>query len=133
MLNRAWVVWCLVALQCLCGTYFLWEILASILGLPAVPLRWNVRELVEAGTSLGLILGAFFGVRLAIMARKAAHRAETAQQITAGEFAVVVDRHLTQLGLTSAETEIAWFVVKGMSHSEIAALRRTRVGTVKVI
>lgn len=131
MLNRAWVVWCLVIIQCLCGAYFLWEILASILGLPSVPLRWRLRELVEAGASIGLILGAFLGVRLAFVAQSATHRAEKARRITSGEFASVVDRYFADLNLTSAETEVAWFVLKGMSLAEIADLRQTRVGTVK--
>ncbi|MGC3940573.1 helix-turn-helix transcriptional regulator [Roseobacter sp. EG26] len=131
MLNRAWMVWCLVIIQCLCGAYFLWEILASILGLPSVPLRWSLRELVEAGASIGLILGAFLGVRLAFVAQNATNRADTARRITSGEFTTVVDGYLVDLGLTSAETEVAWFVLKGMSLAEIADLRQTRIGTVK--
>lgn len=131
MLNRAWLVWCLVAIQCLCGAYFLWEILASILGIPSVPLRWSLRELVEAGASIGLVLGAVLGVRLAFVAQNATHRAETARQITSGEFVAVVDRYFSNLNLTSAETEVAWFVLKGMSLAEIASLRQTRIGTVK--
>ncbi|QPM90581.1 helix-turn-helix transcriptional regulator [Pseudooceanicola algae] len=131
MLNRPWVVWCLVIVQCLCGAYFLWEILAAILGLPSVPLRWNVRELVEAGASIGLILGAFLGVRLAFVAQHATHRAENARQITSGEFTSVVDTYFADLGLTGAETEVAWFIVKGISLAEIADLRQTRIGTVK--
>lgn len=131
MLKRPWIVWCLVVIQCMCGAYFLWEILASVLGLPSVPLRWSLRELVEAGASIGLILGAFLGVRLALLAQNATHRAETARRITSGEFTSVVDRYFDGLGLTSAETEVAWFVLKGMSLAEIAGLRDTRIGTVK--
>lgn len=131
MLKRPWIVWCLVVIQCMCGAYFLWEIMASVLGLPSVPLRWSLRELVEAGASIGLILGAFLGVRLALLAQNATHRAETARRITSGEFTAVVDRYFDGLGLTSAETEVAWFVLKGMSLAEIAGLRDTRIGTVK--
>jgi len=131
MLKRPWIVWCLVLIQCLCGAYFLWEILASLLGLPSVPLRWSLRELVEAGASIGLIIGAILGVRLALVAQNATHRAENARRITSGEFATVVERYFHGLDLTSAETEVAWFVLKGMSLAEIAELRSTRIGTVK--
>jgi len=54
-----------------------------------------------------------------------------ARRITSGEFSAVVDRHFSELGLTSAETDIAWFGLKGMSLAEIATLRQTRIGTVK--
>ncbi|MEO9652815.1 MAG: hypothetical protein ABJE99_19285 [Roseobacter sp.] len=91
MLIRAWRVWSLVLIQILCGAYFVWEILASILGLPVVPLRWNWRELVEAGASVGLILGVVLGAILALSAQKATQKAETARKITSGEFANVVD------------------------------------------
>lgn len=131
MLKRPWIVWSLVVIQCLCGAYFLYEILASVLGLPSVPLRWSLRELVEAGASIGLILGAILGVRLALVAQSATHRAENARRITSGEFATVVERYFSGLGLTSAETEVAWFVLKGMSLAEVAELRHTRIGTVK--
>lgn len=90
-----------------------------------------MRELVEAGASIGLILGAILGVRLALVAQNAAHRAETARRITSGEFTSVVDRYFADLALTNAETEVAWFVLKGMSLAEIATLRQTRIGTVK--
>ncbi|SFR59324.1 helix-turn-helix transcriptional regulator [Litoreibacter janthinus] len=131
MLTRPWIVWVLVIIQGLCGAYFLWEIVASVLGIPSVPLRWNARELVEAGASVGLILGAVLGIRLALVAQSATHRAETARRLTSGEFASVVEDYFAKLGLTNAETEVAWFVLKGMSLSEIADLRQTRVGTVK--
>ncbi|MEP5759439.1 MAG: helix-turn-helix transcriptional regulator [Litoreibacter sp.] len=131
MLNRPWIVWVLVIFQSLCGAYFVWEIVASVLGVPSVPLRWNLRELIEAGASVGLILGAVLGVRLALVAQNATHRAETARRITSGEFSVVVSRYFSDLSLTNAETEVAWFVLKGMSQSEIADLRKTQIGTVK--
>jgi DNA-binding CsgD family transcriptional regulator len=131
VLNRPWIVWVLVVFQGLCGAYFLWEIVASILGVPSIALRWSLRELVEAGASIGLILGAVLGIRLALVAQKATHRAETARRITSGEFATIVETYFTDLGLTTAETEVAWFVLKGMSLSEIADLRDTRIGTVK--
>ncbi|HGG64340.1 MAG TPA: helix-turn-helix transcriptional regulator [Rhodobacteraceae bacterium] len=131
MLKHPLIVWFLVALQMLCGAYFLWEILASVLGLPVVPLRWEQREIVEIGATLGLLLGSLMGVALAITARREMGRAKRAQRLTAGQFTDVVREYFAKLGLTPAETEVAWYILKGMSISEIAQLRNTREGTVK--
>ncbi|WP_428543694.1 helix-turn-helix transcriptional regulator [Profundibacter sp.] len=131
MLKHPLIVWLLVALQMICGAYFLWEILASVLGLPVIPLRWEQREIVEIGATLGLILGSLMGVALAITARREMQRAKTAHRLTSGQFTDVVREYFAKLGLTPAETEVAWYILKGMSISEIAELRNTREGTVK--
>lgn len=131
MLNRPHIVWLLVAIQALCGAYFLWEIAASILGLPTLPLRWQTRELVQIGASLGLILGAFLGVILAREATRAGARAETARRLTSGQFTDVVAEYFRRFDLTPAETDVAWLLLKGMAIGEIADLRATRLGTVK--
>ena len=131
MLRHPFLVWGLVLVQAACGAYFLWEILASILGLPTLPLRWQARELVEIGASIGLILGAGMGIALALAAGQEISRAENARRLTAGEFSNVVDEYFRKLDLTPAETEVAWFLLKGLSQSEIAELRNTREGTVK--
>jgi DNA-binding CsgD family transcriptional regulator len=131
MLRHPLIVWFLVALQMICGAYFLWEILASVLGLPIIPLRWEQREIVEIGATLGLLLGSLMGVALAITARREMRRAKRAQRLTAGQFTDVVREYFAKLGLTPAETEVAWYILKGMSISEIAELRNTREGTVK--
>jgi len=131
VLKHPSVVWGLVGMQVICGAYFLWEILASVLGLPILPLRWQTREIVEIGASLGLVLGAGLGVQLALIAGREMRRAESARRLTSGEFTAVVQDYFGNLDLTPAETEVAWFLLKGMSASEIAGLRDTREGTVK--
>ncbi|MEM6617639.1 MAG: helix-turn-helix transcriptional regulator [Pseudomonadota bacterium] len=125
------LVWVLVAVQALCGAYFLSEIITSIFGLPALPLRWETRELIEIGASLGLIFGAFAGVLLARRSDKERSRAVSARRITSGQFADVVSDHFKEMDLTDAETEVAWLLLKGMSILEIAQIRKTREGTVR--
>lgn len=131
MLQNPTLIWLLVALQTLCGAYFLWEIFAAIFGLETVVLRWQQREFVQIGASLGLVLGSVLGVRLALMAKRDMQRANSALRLTSGEFTGVVQDYFKGLGLTPAETDVAWFILKGMSVSAIADLRETRVGTIK--
>ena len=131
MLKHPSLVWILVAVQTLCGFYFLWEILASIFGLPDIPVRWEWREAIEVAAVLGLILGAALGVSLAFHARQQISRADSARRLTAGDFSAEVSTRLEKMGLSPAETEVAWFLLKGMSLVEIASLRGTREGTVR--
>ena len=121
----------LVLLQCLCGGYFTWEILASIFDLPSLPLRWQTREVVELGACAGLILGAFTSLRLSLSAQAAKARADHAHRLTAGEFTDAVEEFFARIELTEAERDVTWLMLKGMSTSEIAALRDTKQGTVK--
>ncbi|QTN35385.1 helix-turn-helix transcriptional regulator [Cognatishimia activa] len=129
--NTGIFTWALVAVQCLCGAYFLWEIVASIAGLPSLPLRWQTRELVELGASLGLILGALLTVRLLFVAQRARQRADQARRMTSGQFTEIVDGYFQRLAFTEAETDVAWMLLKGLSTAEIAELRDTKLGTVK--
>ena len=98
---------------------------------PPFPFGGNNAKIVEIGATLGLILGSLMGGALAITARREMQRAKTAQRLTAGQFTDVVKEYFTKLDLTPAETEVAWYILKGMSISEIAELRQTREGTVK--
>ena len=125
-------LWALVAVQTLAGAYFLWTILAALLGLPELPLRWQARELLELAAALGLVFGAVLSVRLAWRAARAGDRAENARRLTAGAFARVVDEYFDALDLTAAEREVAWYIVKGFPQTKIARLRGTAEGTVRV-
>jgi hypothetical protein len=41
--------------------FFVSDILASMLGIQTTPLSWEMRELMEIGASLGLVLGVVVG------------------------------------------------------------------------
>jgi DNA-binding CsgD family transcriptional regulator len=132
MIRHPAAVWILVALQSLCGGFFLSELLGSLFGLPTLPLRWQWREFIEIGAILGLILGAALGVRLALSAGREVARARSALRLTAGKFTEEVEGYFLRLGLTPAESEVAWFLLKGLPPAEIARLRNTSDATVRV-
>ncbi len=131
MLKHPVLVWILVLVQTLCGAYFIWDILASMLGLPTVPLRWEWRELMEIGAAVGLILGAVLGVMLALAARAEMRRASSSLRKTSGQFSQEIATYFDQLALSKAEEEIAWFIVKGMAPADIARIRGTRESTIR--
>jgi len=88
-------------------------------------------EFLEIGAALGLILGVVLGVTLLARFRARTQRVEEQLKIAAGAFAQVLEDRFTDWGLTPAEKDVALFLVKGMSTSEISGLRNTSEGTIK--
>jgi len=131
MLKQPSVIWGLVVVQVACGSYFLWEVLASVLGLPTFPLRWQTREFVEIGASLGLILGTILGFYFARLASADKARAAALHRLTPSEFKAVVQDYFDDLGLTRPESETGWHLLKGRSMAEIAKSRGTNIAKVK--
>ena len=131
MLKQPSVIWGLVIIQIACGLYFLWEVLAAVLGLPTFPLRWQTREFVEIGASLGLVLGTFLGIHLARSVSRKADADAAVHRLTSREFKAVVQDYFNDLGLTAAESETGWCLLKGLSMSDIARLRGRKINKVK--
>ena len=52
-------------------------------------------------------------------------------RVASGEFSQVIEALFDEWKLTPAETDVAIFLVKGMSFSEIAIARSAKEGTVK--
>lgn len=129
---RKRLLWLFAAVQIACAAVFMWDLANSILGLRATPISWQVRELMEIAASIGLLIGAAFGIWLVRTAGRRAQRAEDALRAASGAFAAIVEERFGDWGLTPAEREVAWLSLKGFSVSEIAGLRGTSDSTVKV-
>lgn len=130
MIERGIFIWLVVFVQVSCAAFFLLDITTSFLGNPLF-VSWQIRELLEIGASVGLILGAFLGVRAVLKAREHSDRAELAIRTASGAFNEVVEEHFVNWKLTPAEKEVAWLSIKGFSTAEIANIRKTSEGTVK--
>lgn len=117
--------------QALCAVFFISDILSSVLGLRSAPLSWQMRELLELGAAVGLLLGLGLGAVLLSRALKARSVAEERLRRASGAFMDLLEESFRDWGLSPAERDVALFAIKGMSTAEIAGLRNTSEGTVK--
>ena len=131
MLSRPGAFGAILVLQVACAVFFVSDIVLSLLRVPVGPVPWRYRELMEIGAALGLVLGVVLG---AVMLRASLRRTRSAEQAlraASGAFMEIVEERFDAWALTPAERDVALFALKGLSLSEIAALRRTSEGTVK--
>ncbi len=117
--------------QAFCAILFVSDVFSSLFGFESTPLSWEMRELLEMGAALGLVIGAILGglaMRRVIQDR---NKAQERLRRASGAFMDLLEERFTEWGLTPAERDVALFAIKGMSTAEIAALRTTSEGTVK--
>jgi DNA-binding CsgD family transcriptional regulator len=120
-----------VAVQALCTLFFVWDILAGVVGLPRRPLSWRMREIMEMGAGVGLVLGVALGAVLLFTTLRQNRSMETQLRQASGAFAELLEERFRGWGLTPSERDVAWFTIKGLSIADIARLRQTSEGTVK--
>lgn len=120
-----------VAVQSIATLFFVWDIVAGVFGLRAVPIAWETRELIEMGAALGLVLGVALGAALLVVTLRRNRRIEGQLRRTSAVFAELLEQRFGEWRLTPSERDVAWFTLKGMSLAEIARLRQTSEGTVK--
>lgn len=117
--------------QALFAFLFVSDIFSSFFGFDSMPLSWKMRELLEIGAALGLIIGAVLGgfaMRRAVLDR---NKAQERLRRASGAFMDLLEERFLEWGLTPAERDVALFAIKGMSTAEISVLRSTSEGTVK--
>ena len=120
-----------VAVQAFCTLFFVWDILAGVVGLPRRPLSWRMREMMEMGASIGLVLGVALGAVLLFTTLRRNRSMKTQLRLASGAFAELLEERFRNWALTPSERDVAWFTIKGLAIAEIARLRQTSEGTVK--
>ncbi len=118
-------------MQALCAVFFVSDILSSVLGIRTTPVSWEMRELMEIGAAIGLILGVLLGGLMLRRALRDRNRAEEQLRRASAAFMDLLQERFAEWALTPSERDVALFAIKGMSTAEIAALRSTSEGTVK--
>ncbi len=130
MSNRYLLAGVLVV-QILCASFFVSDILISVLGLPIGPFNWTYVELIEIGAALGLVLGVVVGAIALKQARARSVRAEEALRRARSAFRDILEERFSEWELTPAERDVALFAIKGFSTHDIADLRSVSEGTIK--
>lgn len=127
--SNNWLMVAIVVVQVFCALVFVGNILSSIIGF--APVNWQVNEFIELGAAIGLLLGILSGGLMLrrIMAKSAL--VEEKLRAASSEFMALIDERFADWALTPAERDVALFSIKGMSTTDIAAMRATSEGTVK--
>jgi DNA-binding CsgD family transcriptional regulator len=128
--NRIVLILILVV-QITCATFFVAQILITVLGLNIGPFDWVYIELIEIGAAVGLILGVVMGAFALTQSRARTLKAEEALRNARAAFRDVLAERFSEWELTDAESDVALFAIKGFSTQDIAGFRGVSEGTVK--
>ena len=120
----------LIAAQSFCAVFFIGDVMADFreLGGFAEP---QIHLYIEAIASLSLVAAIVFEVKyLMQLLRRKAHL-ENSLRIANSAIHDVIEAEFENWRLTPAEQDVATFLVKGLSTSEIADMRGSAEGTIK--
>ena len=121
----------LIFVQIACALFFIFDIFVTLLGTRSAPISWRVREMLEIGAALGLLLGTIFAILALRNALRQQAKAEESLRLVRSAFRDHLEEKFKDWELTQAERDVALFSIKGLSVAEIAAVRDTSEGTVK--
>jgi len=122
----------LTVVQIFCSIFFLVGFIGNTSGLTFGNLQEDQASWLQYVAGLGLVIGSVASIRLMYLALKANIESEEMNKLTRGEFESAVAARLDHWGLSKAEREVAWFTIKGLDIKDIAALRGSATGTIKV-
>lgn len=130
-MNNRVLIASILLVQVLCASFFVSDIVISVLGLPVAPIDWTYVELIEIGAAVGLILGVVVGLLALRDAWARSARAEESLRRARSAFRDMLEERFQEWGLTPAERDVALFAIKGFSTNDIADLRGVSEGTIK--
>ncbi|PTQ75249.1 helix-turn-helix transcriptional regulator [Celeribacter persicus] len=118
----------LIATQSFCALFFLLDVITDLGEIGGKPTSHLLVEALASGT---LVLAILMEVRmiLSLMQRKA--RLEDSLKEASRAVFEVIESHFEMWSLSPSERDVASFLVKGFSISEIAELRGNKEGTIK--
>lgn len=130
MLKQAPLV-AILALQAISAFYLMRDPVLSVAGIYYEPLAWEWVEYLDLGAAVGLLAGIGLGGRMLALSLRARRRAEERLGRASTAVMELAEQRFRDWGLSPAERDVALFSIKGLSVSEIAAMRGTSEGTIK--
>lgn len=121
----------IVFLQVAFSLFYIADMAMEIFGLRKVAVSWEYRETVQIITIVGLLLGALLGIVVLKYIKKSMREVDNRMLAASGQFNELMNRRFKEWGLSPSEKDVALFVIKGLSNSEIADVRGKSVGTIK--
>ena len=121
----------MVVIQAVGALFFISDIAMSVLGIERQPIDWQLREVMEIGAAVALLIGLVMSCALLVQSQRRLGRAEAQLKRASAAFMDLLEESFAPWGLTPAERDVAFFVLKGFSTQEIAGFRNTSEGTVK--
>lgn len=125
------IILVMVLVQAVGALFFITDIGMSVIGIEREPIDWRVREFMEIGAAIALLIGLVMSGVLLMQSQRRLGQAEAQLRRASGAFMDLLEQSFAQWGLTPAERDVAFFVLKGFSTQEIAGFRNTSEGTVK--
>lgn len=125
------IILSMVVVQAVGALFFISDIAMSVLGITRQPIDWRLREMMEIGAAVALVIGLLTSSVLLMQSQIRLGRAEAQLRRASAAFMELLEDSFAEWGLTPAERDVAFFVLKGFSTQEIAGFRNTSEGTVK--
>lgn len=130
-MKRKLIILLMVLVQTVGALFFIGDIGMTFLRIERQPIDWKLREAMEIGAAIALLIGLVLSGVLLFQSQRKLGQAEARLKRAPNAFMEVVEESFANWTLTPAERDVAFFVLKGFSTQEIAGFRNTSEGTVK--
>ena len=121
----------LLVLQVLAAIAYIVEFFGEIFGIYALNAPWEIRELIELGSIISLVIGSCAALFLLTRTMKRNQIVEEQLKVASGDFYELLNNKFSEWGLSDTEKEVALMSLKGFSIAEVASLRGKSEGTIK--
>lgn len=128
--NKSAMLWGLLAIQIVCTLFFLSDALDDLIFVEEI-FAGVSHDILESMVVIAMSLSIAFTITQIRRMLHHQRRMEDQIKIASGAFATMLDQYFDTWKLTPAERDVALFLIKGMSFSDIANMRNTKEGTIK--